>query len=652
MPAQHAPAGGITIRGIDYTGGQFIPGDVIDDLSDEERQHLEDAHGESADDEEPEEEEDAEPDDSEEPEEEPDEESEDEEDPDAKSFDAVADTFDSYSKYGIGTAAEAINHLAEFAKESPDLSGLDPKTIESINSTFEEEYDPDDLDSLPKLEQLQEENPALSQFTSPLIDRIKSSEEYQTAHPEEYLTDSYYEGENAVDRLAKVKDIAEAKEGDPGFFGSLSDDTQEAIADDLKSEYNSDRNTLIEEFAPLRNARPLLQKVFDNSAPAKPKKFNPKKNDYVVFDMSGVTNDEDFTKAAARYLGQTWHSADGTLLMMHEDAASELKQHVDVPYEDTSDEETIRKVWDSVGTYAVAHSDVPAGAKNYGGTSGGLGSDVEADWDPDNVDVYAQISPNWFVLRRGHHNPDVAKKAKYEFVERKNKPMTVGLPEPYWAGISATDPDEYDDSKHDTKQERVRDTTQRRVAKMKFKNAKKQIGQVKANAAHAHNLIKSAEAHKEVLSGLMGWSPTVDNTEVGDLHSALSDAEDAADGLDTFAPDDVDIDTDLGLDHTESPEQHTDAIKYSSKYIEQEAKSTKGGVSESLQQLGTHLKKLGERYDEVLGKAEDATNSVQHDINSGDIDPQEGAEELQHISRIAGKVKTLKARLARLKLPQ
>lgn len=37
MPAQHAPRNGATIRGVEYKGGQFVPGDVVDSLSDEEK---------------------------------------------------------------------------------------------------------------------------------------------------------------------------------------------------------------------------------------------------------------------------------------------------------------------------------------------------------------------------------------------------------------------------------------------------------------------------------------------------------------------------------------------------------------------------------------------------------------------------------------
>lgn len=667
MPAQHAPSGGITIRGVDYVGGQFIPSDVIDDLSDEERQKLDAAHEEGADDEEPEDsdEEEAEPEDDEEPtedepEDEPEEEEpEEEEDPDAKSFDTVAEAFAACNRYGETDASDAINHLVEFTQEHPDLADrgdwpslyFDPEVLKDINETFEHEYDPTDPDSVESLEDLLQENPALEPIITPLLEKAKSNPEYQAKHdPEAYLTDNYFADDDAYTRLERVKEIAEAKEGEPDFFGSLPDNAQENIATDLIGEYDDDRTRLLSEFADTENLKPLLQRVFENSPPTKPKKFNPSRNDYVVFDMSGVSNDEDFTKAAAKYLGQTWHSADGNLVMMPSDVADELTNRVDVPYQDTSDEETIQKVWDSIGTYAVAHSDVPASAKNYGGTSGGLGSEIEHDWDADNIDVYAQFSPNWFVLRRGNHNPDVEKKGKYQFIERKKKPMTVGLPEPYWSGLTATDPGEYDTEKHETKQERVRDTTKRQVAKTKFKDAKKRLGQLKAQTAHAHNLVRSAEAHKEALSSLTEWSPSIDNAEVDALYEALTDAEDDADGIESLEPSGVEDDS--NIEYGESPKEHTSNVEHAAKMMSIEAEhGERIAISETMI-IARHIKKLSDHYDTIGAFAEDATNSVQHDINSGEIDPQEGAEELQHITRIASKVKTLKNRLARLKLPQ
>lgn len=36
MPAAHAPVGGTTIRGKHYRGGEFIPAEVVDSLSDDE----------------------------------------------------------------------------------------------------------------------------------------------------------------------------------------------------------------------------------------------------------------------------------------------------------------------------------------------------------------------------------------------------------------------------------------------------------------------------------------------------------------------------------------------------------------------------------------------------------------------------------------
>lgn len=655
MPAEHAPPGGIEIRGVHYVGGQFIPGDVVDDLSDEEREHLDAAHEEPEDEEE---------------EEEPEEEEEEESDePSWKNRESVPkdhtpehvlyflEHFHNPSQSSYSHIVNTNEDILVQIRNHPgiDLTELSDEAQENLRESFRITLgtEPEDAD---KYDQMTAKYPELYEILQPVEDEIRSSPQYKLeTDPAAFLTDDYFNEEDTQSRLENVRTIcnSDAIETDPTFFETLPDDTREAIAEDIQSEYDKDRKELFTSFGTAEAIRPILQLAMDKSSPGKPKKFNPKKKGYQLYELTGSADDE-LVRSSVNYLGKVWESKDGDFLIAESDAGDAIAElGAEAESSDLSDEDAIRKVWSSIGSYTVSHVDVPPSAKNFGSTSGGITPDVETDWDSNNVDVYAQISPSWFVLRRGNQNPDLARKPKYEMIERSKKPMTLSLPEPYWNGLTDTDPDDQDLEKHETQTERTGDTAKRIKAKRKWSQVKKEVGQLKAEHAQASNLIKSAEAHADAAKTIWHtFSSTVLNDDVDDFDTALKELSEKADSLDESV-DDLDIDTTTPTAGGEKPAEFNELIDERADEIQKEANSQKKATTAAIRDISQHFRMLSGYYGNAITIGENALKSVQEELDNPDSDPEElteHAEQIKDIQTALAKLKTQRNRLSRLKL--
>lgn len=661
MPAEHAPPGGITIRGVNYVGGQFIPGDVVDDLSDAERDELDAARDE------PEEE----PEDEPEPDEE-DEEPEDEEepepgdswkDPDKPPPNHTVEMVYWYLEHKNKPLQSGYNRIVSDAEDllvqirnypDIDFSLLSDEAQENVRELYRVRLG-EDPESLKKFEKLIDDHPELTDVLDPVLDQIRESPRYKmTTNPAGFLENDYFEADTVEERVENVQAICEGDDAkiDSFFFDSLSDDAKESIAEDIQRHFSRSRSNLFESFDGTESILPILKLAMDKSAPGKPTKFNPKKKSYRLHEFSGNEHD-DFVRSAVNYLGKTWESPDGSLALIEEDRDTIQEAGIETESEDFDDEDALRKVWAAIGTYTVSHVDVPASAKNYGTTSGGIGSQIEKDWDSNSVDVYAQLSPNWFVLRRGNNNPEIEKKAKYEIVERSKKPMTLSLPEPYWSDLTDTEPYEQDFDKHELQQDRIGDAARRVSAKRKWSQVKKEVGQLKAEHAKASNLIKSAEAHAEATQTIWHtFSSVVANDDVDDFDTALQQLSESAGSLDESA-DDIDIDTSTPTAGGEKPAEFNEMIDERAEEIQMEASSQKKATASVLKSVSQHLLLMGARYDNAITIGENALKSVQEELDNPESNPEdltEHAEQIENIQTTLTKLKTQKNRLSRLKL--
>lgn len=663
MPAEHAPPGGIEIRGVHYVGGQFIPGDVVDDLSDEEREHLDAAHEEPED-----ENEELEEDEPEEPEEEPEEES------DKPSWKDIRNVPKLYTPEHLlyflehhnhplqSSYSQVVNNVNDIMVQIRNYPGIDFSELsedaqENLREAFRIEVgtNPKDAD---KYDYLTTKYPELHDILQPVEDEIRNSPEYKLeTDPAAFLEEDYFNEEDTQSRIENVRTICEsdAIESDPTFFELLPEDTKEAIAEDIQSEYNKNRLDLFTSFGTSEAIRPILQMAMDKSSPGKPKKFNPKKKSYRLYELTGSA-DDDFIKSSVNYLGKVWESKNGDFLIAEDHDSDPLSEMgIEAESTDLDDEETIRKVWSAIDSYTVSHVDVPPSAKNFGTTSGGIKSEVESDWDSNNVDVYAQLSPNWFVLRRGNQNPDLASKPKYELIERSKKPMTLSLPEPYWQGLTDTDPDDRDSEKHETQSERIGDAAKRVKAKRKWSQVKKEVGQLKAEHAKAGNLIKSAEAHADATRTIWHtFSSTVVNDDVDNFDTALKELSEKAESLDESVDDvEVDIDTTTPTAGGEKPAEFNELINDRADEIQKQASTQKKATTAAIRDVSQHFRMLDGYYGNAITIGENALKSVQEELDNPDNDPEEmteHAEQIKDIQTALAKLKTQKNRLSRLKL--
>jgi hypothetical protein len=162
----------------------------------------------------------------------------------------------------------------------------------------------------------------------------------------------------------------------------------------------------------------------------------------------------------------------------------------------------------------LPQADVPASAKDYGGTSGSKGSGAynpETGWNPNAVDVYRRLDDDWYVRRHGagtEHGRRTG--AGYELVPAAQVPPLSRLPAPYWHDLD-TAPQSDSDADERAEVREAKHTPEGAELKregIRFMGTGRTFTKLAAKARGEHgrtgNLVRSDDALRDRVQALAG----------------------------------------------------------------------------------------------------------------------------------------------------
>lgn len=617
MPAAHAPKGGITIRGKEYRGGEFIPASIVASASPEERAELEKKT---------------------------------QTEPGVEDFTAPI-----REKFGT-------EHFANHPNYAQHHASAEAGTREHVVPDF----DPEELRKLAGesyAEMVRLHGPSAIKDGGKLNSDALLQMAYQHAqetlrgrYKSKKFTDNYFTPETAEERAGAFWDAVDENLD----LEHLDDDTRQAIAEDvaqwasteggtgadLAANYMAQINNYGTESFSDNSEKLAVPDILRRAAALKAEpasQFDGDVNGYAIVDLAGGGAVHDLSGLdpnAVKAVGPVIDMAGrvGALLsprfvlinsehnMDSAGIVTELGEgNVEVPLEvrELSDNDGLGTLFDALQTPpTVGEHEVPESAKNTGSTSGGTVK-VEKTWKPSRVMVAKRINRDWYVVRRSEADPAAQEEGRYAIVHRTKLPIQVRLPDVYWkklgSDIAADDVD--DDAVEETLNREQKATAEGTKEKrtlgeqqQRFKVAQSTLAKLREQYHLSQGQSKRIDAQNDLAETVYSdWqdATTFDPDEGGDDHNArLQNLDEALAALRDHtdeAPDSGELDLpELPRPGEESSrdiltDQYADVLDT----FEDEAQATKETIDDSNAAFAKHLEGYRQKWQDVYENAQD-----------------------------------------------
>lgn len=278
------------------------------------------------------------------------------------------------------------------------------------------------------------------------------------------FADSYFGHDRPVRRAAKYfKEVSEGRL-DPDL---LPDDTLAAVAEDLThlppaklaahvaqvyADYGAESDAAAHRIATAAaraaaGARPARPVAFDGAAPG----------DYMIVtpDEAGEDVYAGLRAAAALVPGvKAPVDGDRAVLVAAGTPLAKIAAGDHGVGRALDSEDAQHALFNSLASgFQLPQRDVPASARDYGGTSGSKGSgefSPEGDWNPHGVDVYRRVNADWYLKRPA----DSESGEWYEWVHRDGAPPLSRLPDAYWESFDPEQEPQHDSDLEERREKR------------------------------------------------------------------------------------------------------------------------------------------------------------------------------------------------------
>ncbi len=344
------------------------------------------------------------------------------------------------------------------------------------------------------------------------------------------LADHYFDDDDPRARAKSYLDQFDGLDAD-----QLDPDLRAAIAEDLaalpRPELAAHVAHVIDQYMPESAAYQIATEAAKSAAAAKPPQqlgFDGNPEGYFVVTKDDAGEDLfNGLKAAASLLPAVKVPLDPEQAILVK-AGTPLGKLATEEYSagyDLSDESGLKPLFNALKTgYQLPAADVPASAKDYGGTSGSKGSGEftpETDWDVNASPVYKRLNEGWYVKMRAAGDEDAP---PYELVKAADAPALARLPEAYWERF---DPENADTTDEHVERKQVKDAKAAPEGATQKKDLKTLRTDIKTQQAEVGKL---KTAWQQALKGIPederpaepDWD-AVDASELGGTHTSRED---------------------------------------------------------------------------------------------------------------------------------